>query len=110
MSKLTSKIKDSLKMKEYVIHQNRDSLGICRISTELKAKLLSDHDDEYYTLLAIISKIFEDESNSDILDIYLFISIVNNKLNVNKMAVSQLRTINDASLFTSNGISYGYTQ
>jgi hypothetical protein len=87
----------------YFISQNRETLDSAHISDSIKETLLSEWYDEYYRILAIMSKIFDDNPSINKLGI-LF--VIEDEIVIKGSFVNNERFAEVRMPFEGNGFKY----
>lgn len=100
----------------YIISQNRYNLDVAHISDSIKQELLSDWDSAYHKILAVMSKVFDENEHIENLDIIFTIkdTITTNcatKYHLKELVIKSAIINNDhfsnvQSHFERNGFKY----
>lgn len=70
------------------------------VTTSLVSELLSEHEEEYYKILAIISKMFDE--SEDLEEVYVFVILKDGELIIEKVCVKIIMRVN-SNIFGNNG-------
>lgn len=88
----------------YIISQSRDHRDVATISTIIKDELLSDWDKDYHKVLAVMSKIFDD--NPSIEHLATVFTIYDTGLVIKAAIINNDHFSNVREHFEKNGFKY----
>ena len=88
----------------YLISQSRNDLKVAHISDKIKDRLLSELNAQYYHILSIMSKIFDDTPSLEHLDIVF--TIEDDTIIIKSAIINNDHFSNVSTIFEKNGFQY----